>query len=255
MKSTLRLIGKFLVAILVMGQLWAGSVRAGGHLVPTAAGIAAQTTAFFTKFVNKDGKVNYAGIQRSPEQLNELLASIAGFDAAKAAAAEQYAFYLNAYNVLVIGEIVAHYPLASVQEMPGFFNKTQLAVGGERLTLDQIETDKLRKIYDDPRLHFALVCGTNSCPRLNRAAYVGKDLFVQLNEQAKFAMLDPAYVKVDESGKLVKLPEIFKWYAADFSTSGKTDVLYVNQFRKDNRVPTWFAVEYYPYNWSLNDQK
>ena len=51
------------------------------------------------------------------------------------------------------------------------------------------------------------------------------------------------------------LPEIFKWYEADFSTSGKTGVPYVNQFRKDHRVPTWFAGEHYPYNWSLKDQK
>ena len=141
--------------------------------------------------------------------------------------------------------------------MSGFFNRTRMCIGHDKLILDQIETDKLRKIYDDPRLHFALVCGTNSCPRLNRTAYVGKQLFVQLNNQAKFALLDPNYVKVDETGRLVKLPEIFKWYEADFSTSGtgKTGVLYVNQFRKENRLPTWYAVEYYPYNWSLNDQK
>jgi hypothetical protein len=186
-----------------------------------------------------------------------LLNNVAHFEANKAEMADQYAFYLNAYNVLVIGEIVRNYPLASVQDMPGFFNIRRMEVGGEKLTLDQIETDKLRKIYDDPRLHFALVCGTNSCPRLNRAAYVGKQLFVQLNNQAKFALLDPNYVKVDETGKRVKLPEIFKWYEADFSTSGtgKTGVFYVNQFRKENRLPTWYAMEYYPYNWSLNDQK
>ena len=82
----------------------------------------------------------------------------------------------------MIGEIVTHYPLTSVQEIAGFFNKTQFRVDGEQLTLDQIETDKLRKTYDDPRLHFALVCGTNSCPRLSRTAYVGKGLFVQLND-------------------------------------------------------------------------
>lgn len=235
--------------------LFAGSAAAQDEKSQTAADLTAQTTAFFQKFVNKEGKVNYAGIQLNPEMLNALLESIATFDVAHAQMPDQYAFYLNAYNVLVIGEIVSHYPLTSVQDMPGFFNKTLMSVAREQLTLDQIETDKLRKIYDDPRLHFALVCGTNSCPRLNRAAYVGKDLFVQLNNQAKFALLDPAYVKVNEENKTVKLPEIFKWYETDFSTSGKTGVLYVNQFRKENRVPTWFSVDYYPYNWSLNDQK
>lgn len=245
---------KFWIGILLMGFLGTHSVEAAGT-PPTAAAITAKTTAFFQKFVNREGKVNYAGIKRNPDQLDELLDDIAKFDIAKAEMADQYAFYLNAYNVLVIGEIVANYPLTSVQDLPGFFHTTQLRVAGQRLTLDQIETDKLRKIYDDPRLHFALVCGTNSCPRLSRTAYVGNELFVQLNNQAKFALLDPNYVKVDANIKQVKLPEIFKWYEGDFSTSGKTGVMYVNQFRKENRLPTWFAVEYYPYNWSLNDQK
>lgn len=43
--------------------------------------------------------------------------------------ADQYVFYLNACNVLVIGEIVRNYPLKSVQDMPGFFNKTRHRVG------------------------------------------------------------------------------------------------------------------------------
>lgn len=254
MKPLLSL-GKLWMMVLLLATLGAAPAVAGNGGPLTAAAITAQTTALLQKYVNKEGKVNYAGLQRNPEQLDALLANIARFEVAKAEMADQYAFYLNAYNVLVIGEIVAHYPLSSVQEMPGFFNRTPLRVGGQQLTLDQIETDKLRKIYDDPRLHFALVCGTNSCPRLNRTAYVGKDLFVQLNNQAKFALLDPAYVRVDEAGKQVKLPEIFKWYENDFSTSGKSGVLYVNQFRVENRVPTWYTVAYYPYNWSLNDQK
>ncbi len=249
--SSLKHWATLLALVLVCGS----TLPAAAQEAPSAASITAKTTAFLQKFVNKEGKVNYAGIKRNPAQLQELQQAIAVFDVAKAEMADQYAFYLNAYNVLVIGEIVAHYPLESVQDMPGFFNKTQLEVGGEQLTLDQIETDKLRNIYADPRLHFALVCGTNSCPRLSRAAYVGKNLFTQLNDQAKFALLDPAYVQVDEDRQQVKLPEIFKWYETDFSTTNKTGVMYVNQFRKDSRVPTWYAVDYYPYNWGLNDQK
>jgi len=257
MMKPLRFFRKFwVVALLLLSGLPVCAQRAKTAVATPAAALTAQTTAFLQQYVNKEGKVNYAAIQRDPDQLEALLYTIADFDAAHATAADQYAFYLNAYNVLVIGDIVRNYPLKSVQDMPGFFNKTRHRVGGEQLTLDQLETDKLRKIYDDPRLHFALVCGTQSCPRLNRTAYVGAELFVQLNNQAKFALADPAYVKVNPDAKLVQLPEIFKWYEADFSTSGKTGVLYVNQFRKEKGayVPTWFAVEYYPYNWSLNDQ-
>ncbi|GAB3865725.1 DUF547 domain-containing protein [Hymenobacter segetis] len=246
--------GKFW-ALLLLSLMLGGTAMAGEVAPLTAASITAQTTAFLQKFVNKEGKVSYETLQRNPEMLDALLSNIGDFDLAKAGAVDQYAFYLNAYNVLVIGEIIKNYPLTSLQDMPGFFNRVRMRVGRELLTLDQIETDKLRKIYDDPRLHFALVCGTNSCPRLNRVAYVGKDLFAQLNNQARFALLDPSYVKVDDAKKIVRLPEIFQWYESDFSTSGKTGVMYVNQFRKNDRIPTWYTVEYYPYNWSLNDQK
>lgn len=242
-------------AVLLLSLFLGGTATADTGAPLSAASITAQTTAFLQKFVNKEGKVNYEALQRNPEMLDELLSNIADFDVTKAEMADQYAFYLNAYNALVIGEIVKNYPLTSVQDMPGFFNRVRMRIGRQMLTLDQIETDKLRKIYDDPRLHFALVCGTISCPRLSRTAYVGKDLFVQLNNQAKFALLDPSYVKVDDAKKIVRLPEIFQWYEGDFSASGKTGVMYINQFRKNGRIPTWYAVEYYPYNWSLNDQK
>jgi len=221
---------------------------------PPMLALPAATSAFLARFVDAEGNVNYAAIKRNPMEMNGLLKRVAAFDAGTAKAPEREAFYLNAYNLLVIGEIVAHYPLESVQKVPGFFDKNLLSVAGEKLTLNELEAQKLRQPYADPRLHFALVCGNNNCPRLSRTAYVGNDLFGQLNRQAKFALLDPNYVKIDEAGQLVKLSEIFKWYEADFSTSGKTGAMYVNQFRKENRVPTWFAVEYYAYNWSLNDQ-
>lgn len=222
---------------------------------PSSAQVTASTTAFLKRFVNKDGEVNYKAIQRDPKQLDALLEDIASFSMSGASQADLYAFYLNAYNVLVIGEIVSNYPLTSVREMPGFFDKKLMLVGGEKMTLDELEHNKLRKLYDDPRLHFALVCGTASCPRLSREAYMGKELFTQLNEQTRRVLQDPAFVKVDAEGKTVMLPEIFKWYEADFGTSGKTGVAYVNQFRADKRVPTWFAMDYYAYDWRLNDQK
>lgn len=160
--------GKFWAVLLL--SLILGGTAAGTGMPLTATSITTQTTAFLQKFVDKEGKVNYEALQRNSEMLDALLSNIAGFDVSKAEMADQYAFCLNACNILVIGEIARKYPLASVQDMPGFFNRAQMRVGREVLTLEQIETDKLRKIHDDPRLHFALVCGTSSCPRLSRAA-------------------------------------------------------------------------------------
>lgn len=222
----------------------------------TSAQISSSATAFLKRYVNKTGEVNYRAIQRNPQQLDNLLQDIATYDTkAKASQADLYAFYLNAYNILVIGEIVENYPLASVQDMPGFFDKKQMLVAGENMTLNQLEHTKLRKLYDDPRLHFVLVCGTTSCPRLSREAYTGNELFVQLNAQTQRVLQDPAFVQVDAVAKTVKLPEIFKWYETEFGGSGKTGLAYINQFRAAKSVPASFSTDYYAYDWRLNDQK
>lgn len=215
----------------------------------------AATSAFLAKFVDTEGNVNYAAIKRNPLELKGLLRRVETFDAAAAKVSDREAFYLNAYNLLVIGEVVARYPLESVQKVPGFFDKNLVSVAGEKLTLNDLEARKLRQPYADPRVHFALVCGAKGCPRLSRAAYVGNQLDAQLTIQARKVLQDPAFIRVDAGARKVQLSQIFKWYEADFKASGKTGVPYVNQFREAKQIPPAYAVDYYAYDWALNSQK
>lgn len=222
---------------------------------PSASRLAANTTAFLQKFVNKEGQVNYEAIQHDPTKLNALLDDIGSFEVNKVGQADQYAFYLNAYNMLVIGEIVARYPLASVRDIPGFFDRNKLLVAGEMMTLDHLEEVKLRQAYADPRLNFALSCGTAGCPQLSRTAYVGHTLYAQLTAQAQRVLQSPEFVQIDVDRKKVQLSEIFRWHEDEFTSSGKPGVMYVNQYREGDRVPTWFEVDYYSYNWQINEFK
>jgi len=219
------------------------------------ASLSAGTTAFLSKYVNAAGNVNYAAIKRNSVELKALLRRVETFEAAAAKPAEREAFYLNAYNLLVIGEIVARYPLESVQKVPGFFDKNLVSVAGEKLTLNDLEAQKLRQPYADPRVHFALVCGAKGCPRLSRTAYAAAQLDRQLTTQARNVLQDPTFIRVDSKGRRVQLSQIFKWYEADFKASGKTGLAYVNQFRAGKTVPATFTVDYYAYDWSLNAQK
>ena len=231
------------------GAAWAGSPTSAPAPLPAA------TSTFLAKFVNADGNVNYAAIKRNPLELQGLLKRIAAFDAGSATAPDREAFYLNAYNLLVIGEVVAHYPLESVQKVPGFFDKNLVSVAGEKLTLNDLEARKLRQPYADPRVHFALVCGAKGCPRLSRAAYVGNQLDAQLTIQARKVLQNPGFIRVDAQARKVQLSQIFKWYEADFKASGKTGVAYVNQFREGKTIPATYAVDYYSYDWALNSQQ
>lgn len=222
---------------------------------PPPPSLSASTTAFLGKFVNAAGDVNYAAIKRSPAALNALLRRVETFDAAGARPAEREAFYLNAYNLLVIGEVVARYPLESVQRVPGFFDKNLVRVAGEQLTLNDLEARKLRQPYADPRVHFALVCGARGCPRLSRTAYAAAQLDAQLTAQARQVLQNPVFVRVDAQAGKVQLSQIFKWYEADFKASGKTGLAYVNQFREGKAIPATYTVDYYAYDWALNNQK
>ncbi|GAC1378248.1 MAG: DUF547 domain-containing protein [Hymenobacter sp.] len=227
--------------------------RAAGAVPPAALPVA--TSAFLAKFVDVDGNVNYGAIKRNPLELQSLLKRVETTDLSTVTPPEREAFYLNAYNLLVIGEVVTHFPLESVQAVPGFFDKNLVSVAGEKMTLNDLETQKLRQPYADPRVHFALVCGAKGCPPLNRAAYVGNQLDAQLTIQARKALQNPAFVRVDAKARKVQLSQIFKWYQADFKAAGKSTVAYVNQFREKAAIPTTYTVSYYPYDWTLNGQK
>jgi hypothetical protein len=236
------------VCFLVLGV---GTVAA----TPPAATLPAATSAFLARFVDAAGNVDYAALKRNPGELQGLLKQVAAFDAAAAKPADREAFYLNAYNLLVIGKIVERYPLESVEKVPGFFDKSLVSVAGEKLTLNDLEAKKLRQPYADPRVHFALVCGARGCPRLSRAAYVGSQLDAQLTTQATKVLQDPAFVRIDAKNRKVLLSQVFNWYQGDFQATGKTNVAYVNQFREGKTIPATYAVDYYPYDWALNGQK
>lgn len=98
-------------------------------------------------------------------------------------------------------------------------------------------------------------CAAPIAAPLSRTAYVGKNLFAQLDNQAQFARPGPRYMKVDDARKIVRLPEISQWYENGFSTSGKTGMMYMNQFRKNGRILTWYTLECYPCNRTLNNRK
>jgi hypothetical protein len=234
---------------------WLLALAAPRGLAAAPPSLPAATSAFLAKFVDAEGNVNYAAIKRNPLELQGLLKRVAGFDATTAAPEERKAFYLNAYNLLVIGEVVARFPLQSVEKVPGFFDKNLVSVAGEKLTLNDLEKKKLLEPYNDPRVHFALVCAAKGCPRLNRAAYLANSLDTQLTIQAQKVLQDPSFIKVDDKARKVQLSQIFKWYDADFKATGKFPVAYINQFREGKAIPATYTVDYYLYDWSLNNRK
>lgn len=228
-----------------------------GLLLSQLAVAQAVVPAFFTKadaFLKKNvtttGGVDYDGLRSSRAEMDALVKDIATFPLASQTAASKKAFYINAYNILTIFNVVNHMPLAKPTDVAGFFDKITFNVAGEQLTLSDIENKKIRPVYNDARVHFALVCAGRGCPPLLNAAYMPGTVDAQLDARTKLAVNDANWTKVNASSSTIQLSEIFKWYEADFTAKGGA-LAFVNQYRT-TKVPTTYRVSFYTYDWTLN---
>lgn len=202
----------------------------------------------------KQGKVNYRDLQKDKPALDRLVKQIGEYNLNGAGKAERKAFFINAYNVLVLYQVLEHYPLKSVMDVPGFFDKQQYLVAGEQLTLNELEKKKLLLPYRDARIHFALVCAANSCPPLLNKAYTPQTIEEQLQAQAIKSLRDTQFIRVDEKDNKVDVSEIFRWYEKDFLAEAPSVRSYINLYR-NHPVPKSMHITYYTYDWSLNDMR
>jgi hypothetical protein len=204
----------------------------------------------FLKTYVKNGNVAYDKINKNPGDIEKLYKTIGSMDLSGATHADKKAFYINAYNLVVIYWVVKNYPLKSPMDNSGFFDKVKHTVAGESLTLNALEKNKLLIPYKDARFHFVLVCAAKSCPPLPGFAFLPDQLDQQLTDRTRLA-INSKWLMVDASRKKVAVSKIFDWYKNDFTQGGKTTLEWINQYRKE-KIPTSYQVEFYEYDWTLN---
>lgn len=210
------------------------------------------TDAFLKEHV-EGGVVNYAMIQQDMPALNELVSTISQADVSGESAATRQAFYINAYNILVIKGAMNAYPVASVQDIPDFFDNKAYQVSGEKVSLNQLEKEMLFPEFGDARFHFVLVCGALGCPPLTDFVYRPETLDQQLEEQTRIALNDPYFIRVNDADGRVELSQIFNWYASDFGGSKAAVLEYINAYRT-TKIPSSYRQSFYDYDWSLNNR-
>jgi len=167
---------------------------------------------------------------------------------------EKKAFYINAYNVFAIGTILAN-PGKKITDIGGAFNREKHRVGGEMLTLDDIE-NRLRDMKD-ARIHFAIVCASKACPPLAAHAYTAAGLNETLERQGRAFVNDPSKNVIDRAKGRVALSKIFHWDRREFERDGGTLMKFVSRYAGDAATASWLASypkdpEFLDYNWSPN---
>lgn len=213
------------------------------------------------KYVTDKGLVNYKGFKAGEQELNRYLALLSrNPPAASWSQPEQMAYWINAYNAYTIRLILDHYPVKSIKDIGSSiqipFVTTPWAakffsIGGEKMSLDNIEHGTLRKKFDDPRIHFALVCASMSCARLRNEAYTAAKLESQLDDQGRDFVNNPA--KNNISPGKVRLSKYFDWYKGDWTKNGQSVAKWVNRYSK-TKIDEQTPVTFLDYNWKLNEQ-
>jgi len=201
--------------------------------------------------------VDYRGVKDDPgyaEMVRRLealsLLTLKGGDAA-------FAFWINAYNFLAINLVVENYPVESIKDIGSIFRSVWKRpagkIGGREYTLHEIEHEILRENFSEPRIHFAIVCASLSCPDLPGEVFLPGRLEEQLQKSTAGFIADPAK-GLRVGGKEAKISRIFKWFEEDFAAAGGVWEL-LRRYRPGLEAEEEYELDYLPYNWSLNDRK
>ncbi|MCR4295249.1 MAG: DUF547 domain-containing protein, partial [Elusimicrobia bacterium] len=157
--------------------------------LPARAGLNAALSAHV-----REGRVDYAGLKKDSAGLDAWLAAAAALDENefKGRSREQrLAFLINLYNAATLRLILDRYPIASIRDIGPAWDPNKawklpaVKVFGRTVTLNQVEHEMIRPVFNEPRVHFALVCAAKGCPPLRSEAYDGSRLDAQLDDQAR----------------------------------------------------------------------
>lgn len=206
----------------------------------------------------KDRRVDYAAVERRLVELDAFLVTVAKQDVRGLSGNEQLAFFINAYNALVVRSFVSH-GKKRVVDVPGFFDKETFLVAGERLTLNLLEEKHIRRLdarglSADPRIHFVVNCASRDCPPLAAKAYVAATLPQDLEARTAAFLGRANEVAVDAKTRRVVVVQLFEWYAADFGGEPAVRAFiarYVPAVKEQVVDDTW-DLDYRPYDWTTN---
>jgi hypothetical protein len=201
------------------------------------------------KHVSDRGNVNYNGFKKDISALRNYISSLGANTTTESWTKEdKLAYWINAYNALTIDLILRNPSIKSIKEIDDPWDQRLWKLGEKWYNLNEIEHDILRKM-NEPRIHFAIVCASVSCPKLQNQAFTASDLETQLTNATKEFLNDPSKNKV-MTNKL-ELSKIFKWFTKDFK-QGQSLIDFLNKY-SGIEISQKASISYKDYDWNLNE--
>jgi hypothetical protein len=180
---------------------------------------------------------------------------------------QKRAFWLNIYNAYI--QILLNESPELYNDRGNFFSEYGVEMDGQLITFDKIEhgiirgsTLKLSLGYirdpfpgkfekknriksENPRIHFALNCGAESCPPV--AIYKPESLDEQLDKAAsEYLKKDSRYIPNENK---IFVTSLMNWFRGDFGNDkGVLDMLHQYEIIPEEECP---SIDYNDYDWTL----
>lgn len=214
--------------------------------------------------------MDYEGLKANDApRLRKLRALMSTVDPETLSRDQQLAFWINFYNVSVVGIVVDHYPVDSIRDIStdpivrlNVFKKDRINFQGRQISLDFIEHETIRPQFEDPRIHFAINCAAADCPPIRTEPYVGARVDEQLDDQTRRFLDGPNGVRLTRSGDTINVyvTKIMDWFGEDFEKWGGGRVPFLIRYLSPAKAKLLAEAEnldlrFEDYSWDLNDWK
>ena len=206
--------------------------------------------------VSSQHLVNYSRLKGSPAELKaylKTLSKVSQKEFTRWNESQQIAYLLNLYCA-DLQLIIDNHPIAVKKIAYICSLKKFVPLFGKTVSLGHIEHEILRKNYEVPEIHFALVCAAKGCPPLRDEAYRADQLDKQLVEQGRRFLANPAKNRVDVGNRRVHLSPIFKWFDEDFEKKSGSVIGFIQDYLPravSKQLRPDFRIEYT--DWALNE--
>ncbi|WP_239004433.1 DUF547 domain-containing protein [Lacinutrix sp. WUR7] len=199
--------------------------------------------------VSDNGNVDYLGFKKSKNQLRDYITHLSENLPTEAWTKEdKLAYWINAYNALTVDLIIRNYPIKSIKDIKDPWDQRLWQLGEKWYNLNEIEHEILRKM-EEPRIHFAIVCASFSCPKLQNEAFTASKLEAQLTNATKAFLADANRNEI--ASDKIKISKIFQWFSKDFKQNGSL-IDFLNTY-SEVKIDSKAKKSYKDYNWELND--
>ena len=199
--------------------------------------------------VSNDGQVDYMAIKSNSINLDNYLKLLSKIKPdASWSKQETLSFWINAYNAMTIDLVLRNYPLKSIKDIKNPWSQRLWKIGDKLYNLEDIEHQILRKM-NEPRIHFAIVCASISCPKLQNEAFQASKIDTQLTKATKEFLRDNNRNNINKYS--LELSKIFQWFSKDFKQNGSL-IDFLNQYA-DIEISDKAKIKFKDYNWNLNE--